>query len=581
MNIFSILLLFSSFFITVLAIYSYKFKGTPSGKYFFMLLSSIALFSFCYAFEIDSHRLYYKLFWLKAGYLGLATIAPLFLLFVLSFTGKEKYITHWLIGLIVVLPLSTLVANYTNDMHHLYYTNLWVKNVGMFSVLVLERGILYWPLIAYTTLFNLVSVVLLVGIIVKKSGSFRTQSVLILLSTLPPWFINALYLLRESPNGVDFSAFGFMFTAIFISFALFNYHLLGFIPIALENVFSSMHDGVILLDSKNRIVNFNTAANCMFKTLDKEIIGENVNKLLKEQEKLLVKIEEKNNEVFTFCMENGSNPMYIQAKVMPITDKRDITIGQAVMLYDITEETISREKLRISNETKDKLFSIVAHDLRGPMGNMMNLLTLINEQYDSMDPSEIREMMTILDSQTQNTYRLIENLLYWSRSQLGQIIRTLEIVKVKVLISDVTDILSPLLKAKEISVELYIDEDIEVLADVEMSRIVFRNIISNSVKYCNIGGVVSISANRNGNNIAIVVEDNGIGMSETTLASLFSWTIERSVPGTNREQGSRLGLILCKEFVEKQSGSIYAESEYGKWSSFTVTLPSASQVQIS
>lgn len=581
MNIFSILLLFTSFFITVLAIYSFKFRGTSSGRYFFLLLFSIALFSFCYAFEIDSQRMYYKLFWLKAGYVGLSTIAPLFLLFVLSFTGKERYINNWLLGLIVVLPLFTLIANYTNEMHHLYYTDIWIKEVGMFSVLVLIRGVLYWPLIVYTTLFNLISVALLVDIIIKKSGSFRTQSILMLLSTLPPWFINALYLLRESPDGVDFSAFGFMFTAIFISFALFNYHLLGFIPIALENVFSSMHDGVILLDSKNRIMNYNPKASSIFKFLDKEVIGVNVNILLKEQERLLVKIEEKNNEVFTFSMENGSNHMYIQAKVMPITDKRDITIGQAVMLYDITEETISREKLRVSNETKDKLFSIVAHDLRGPMGNMMNLLTLINEQYDSMDTSEIREMMTILDSQTQNTYRLIENLLYWSRSQLGQIVRTLENVKVKVLISEVTEILSPLLKAKEITVELDIDEDIEVLADVEMSRIVFRNIISNSVKYCNIGGVVKVSANRDGSNVAIVVEDNGIGMSETTLASLFSWTKERSVPGTNREQGSRLGLILCKEFVEKQDGSISAESEYGKWSRFTVTLPSAPQGQIS
>lgn len=581
MNIFSILLLFTSFFIVVLAIYSFKFRRTPSGKYFFLLLSSIALFSFCYAFEIDAHKLYYKLFWLKAGYIGLATIAPLFLLFVLSFTGKEKYITNWLIGVLVVLPIFTLVANYTNEMHHLYYTDIWVKDAGMFSVLVLIRGSLYWPLIVYTTLFNLVSVFLLISIIIKKRGSFRTQSILMLLSTLPPWFINALYLLRESPNGVDFSAFGFTFTAIFMSFALFNYHLLGFIPIALENVFSSMHDGVILLDSKNRVVNFNGAANCMFKSLDKEIIGENVNILLKEQEKLLVKIEEKSNEVFTFCMGNVDNPMYIQAKVMPITDKRDITIGQAVMLYDITEETISREKLRVSNETKDKLFSIVAHDLRGPMGNMMNLLTLINEQYDSMDVSEIREMINILDSQAQSTYRLIENLLYWSRSQLGQIVRTLENVKVKALISEVTEILSPSLKAKEISVELKIDEDLDVMADVEMSRIIFRNIISNSVKYCKIGGVVTVSALKDGNNIGIVVEDNGIGMNKVTLASLFSWTKEKSIPGTNKEQGSRLGLILCKEFVEKQGGSIAAESEYGKWSRFTVTLPSASPGQIS
>lgn len=581
MNIFSILLLFTSFFIVVLAIYSFKFRRTPSGKYFFLLLSSIALFSFCYAFEIDAQRLYYKLFWLKAGYMGLATIAPLFLLFVLSFTGKEKYITNWLIGVLVVLPIFTLVVNYTNEMHHLYYTDIWVKDAGMFSVLVLIRGPLYWPLIVYTTLFNLVSVFLLINIIIKKRGSFRTQSILMLLSTLPPWFINALYLLRESPNGVDFSAFGFTFTAIFMSFALFNYHLLGFIPIALENVFSSMHDGVLLLDSKNRIVNFNNAAGGMFKALKKDVIGENVDKLLNEHEGLLVRIEEKNNDVLNFCLDDDGSVLYIQAKVLPITDKRDMTIGQAVMLYDITEETISREKLRVSNETKDKLFSIVAHDLRGPMGNMMNLLTLINEQYDSMDTSEIREMMKILDSQTQNTYRLIENLLYWSRSQLGQIVRTLEKVKVKTLISEVTEILSPSLIAKEISVDLQIDEDVEVLADIEMSRIVFRNIISNSVKYCNIGGVVTVSAHSKGNSIAIVVEDNGIGMSEITLASLFSWTKERSVPGTNREQGSRLGLILCKEFIEKQGGSISAESEYGKWSRFTVTLPSASQEQIS
>ncbi len=115
------------------------------------------------------------------------------------------------------------------------------------------------------------------------------------------------------------------------------------------------------------------------------------------------------------------------------------------------------------------------------MGNMMNLLTLINEQYESMDVSEIQEMIKILDSQTQNTYRLIENLLYWSRSQLGQIVRTLENVKVKTLISDVVEILLPLFKSKNISVELHIDERIEILADIEMSRIVFRNILSNAV----------------------------------------------------------------------------------------------------
>jgi len=581
MNIFSILLLLTSFFITILAGYSFRFRRTTSGKYFFFLLFSVALFSFCYAFEINSVKLYYKLFWLKAGYIGLASISPLFFLFVLAFTGKERYITSWLVGIIVAIISFTLVANYTNDMHHLFYTNIWKKDVNMFSVLVLSRGPLYWPFIAYATICNALSIIFLFDIIIKRRGSFRTQSFLILLSTLPPWIINTLYILRESPYGIDFSAFGFMFTAIFLSFALFNYHLLGFIPIALENVFRSMHDGVILLDAKDRVMNYNAAASGLFKPLDSDVIGVDVKKLLEDHQSLVFQIKNKENDLIQFTIDLDSNIRYIQARILPITDKREINIGQAVMLYDITDETISREKLRISNETKDKLFSVVSHDLRGPLGNMMNLLTIICEQFDSMEKEDLKEILKVLETQTQSTYRLIENLLYWSRSQLGQIVRTLELLPLRSVINEVVEILNPSVVAKNISIRTQVEDDCLVYADLEMLKIVIRNLVGNSLKYCNPGGEIIVSAINKGDIVDILVEDNGIGMSEETLESLFKWTTERSTPGTNREPGSRLGLILCKEFIEKQNGTIRAESIKGEWSRFTVTLPSSARLQIS
>jgi signal transduction histidine kinase len=572
MNLYSILVLLTSLIIALLAIYASKFKATLLGKYFLLLLTSLFIFSFSYAFMIDTPRLFYKMFWLRIAYLGLTTIAPLFLLFILTFTGKMKYLTPGLKGLLVFLPLFSIAIQYSNEFHQLYYTDISVKDLGTFSILVLERGILYWPLIIYTTIFNIIAIVLLIDVIIKKNGVYRTQAVLILLSALPPWLLNTLYQLRLTPEGMDLCPFGFMFTALFISFALFYNNLLGFIPIALEHVFTSIKDGVILLDAKKRLVNFNPAANTFFTTLSNELIGVKYNELFKDQENLCSTIEQGTTDVCTFCMKNEHRARHIQAKVIPILDKRDISIGQAIMLYDNTEETIFKEKLIASNETKDKLFSIVAHDLRGPMGSMMSLLTFINEQYDSMDQTKIKEMMKMLDSQTQSTYRLIENLLYWSRSQLNQIVQVPDNINIKFLLSDVVESLSPSLKAKNLTVTLNLDVEAEILADIDMTRIIFRNLIGNSIKYCNTGGVITVSAHKKGNHVEIVVEDNGIGMNENTLESLFEFTKEKSVKGTNREEGSRLGLMLCKEFVEKQGGSIFAESEYGKWSRFTVIM---------
>jgi len=581
MNIFSILLILTSLYIAVLAIHSFRFRKSEIGLYFFLLLAAMALFSFCYAFEIGSFRISYKLFWLRAGYVGLASIPPLLMLFTLSFTGKSKYITNWLLGVMLILVFVILLSNYTNDFHHLYYTEIWKKDLNIFSILVLIRGPLYWPFIAYTTVFSILSMIMISNVIIKKRGPYRAQAVLILLSTLPTWVINTLYVLRESPYGVDFSAFGFLFSAAFMSIALFNYHMLGFIPIALENVFKSMHDGVILIDNEDRMVNYNNSASGMF-TINNDMIGTDINKILKMYQNLVGKIESKDNDVFFFSIkEEVGDERFIQARVMPISDKRDVKIGSAIMLYDITEQTVSQNKLRESNETKDKLFSIVSHDLRGPLGNMMNLISLICEQYENMEKDDLGEILAALNGQTQSTYRLIENLLFWSKSQLGQIVKILETLPVRSIVNDVVEIMAPSLSAKSLTINIEVDEKINVYADVEMLKIVLRNLIGNSLKYCNTEGEITVIATSNGVITCLSVKDNGIGMDEQTLSGLFKWTSQRSMPGTNREPGSRLGLVLCKEFIEKLNGTISAESIKGEGSCFTITLPASSQEHLS
>jgi PAS domain S-box-containing protein len=537
------------------------------------MLISIAFFSFCYAFEINSIEANTKMLWLRIGYLGLSTISLFYMLFIISFAGKRAWLSRKVLILLFTLPALVLLANYTNDWHHQFYTSISVKEAGPFSILVLKRGFLYWLIIFYSYVFNLVATFILLQIILTKRGVFRSQSILMLFASLPPWIVNTLYVLRHSPQGIDLSAFGFFFTAIVMSIGLFQFHLLGFMPIALDNVFKSMHDGVILIDKKNHIINFNDAAKRIFVRLSGKVIGKDVKNVFHEYENLLGRIESDSIDVFNFSMGSSDEVRYLKATILPVKDKREIKIGSIIMIYDITNQTLSENELKQTNATKDKLFSIIAHDLRGPFGSIIGLLDILNDQIRDFDKDEISKMVEIISNQAHNTYRLVENLLFWSRSQVGQISFYPESVFLKNIVSEVAEVLLPSAALKNISIKTDIGQGLSVYADKEMLKIIIRNLVSNAIKFSNIGGYILISAKLKNEHAEILVMDNGIGMSADTISGLFHLTTQKSATGTSNEEGTRLGLIICKEFVEKQGGAIWVESEQSRGSIFHFTLP--------
>ncbi len=573
MNFYSILLLVISLLTFILLIFTYRHRKTEGTLYFFLLLFSIAFFSFCYAFEINSVDIDNKMLWLRIGYIGLSSISLFYMLFIISFVGKRAWLSRNVLIFLLTLPALVLLFNYTNDLHHQFYTSISVKDTGSFSILVLKRGFLYWLIIIYSYVFNLVATFLLLQIIFTKRGVFRSQSLLMLFASLPPWIINTLYVLRHSPQGIDLSAFGFFFTAIVMSIGLFQFHLLGFMPIALDNVFKSMHDGVILIDKKKHIINFNDAAKRIFVRLSGKVIGKDVKDVFRDYENLIGRIESDNIDVFNFSMGSGDDVTYLKAKILPVKDKREIKIGTIIMLYDITNQTLSENELKQTNATKDKLFSIIAHDLRGPFGSIIGLLDILNDQIRDFDKDEIGKMVEIISNQAHNTYKLVENLLFWSRSQVGQISFYPESVYLKNIVSEVTEVLLPSAALKNVDIKTDIGQGLAVYADKEMLKIIIRNLISNAIKYSNIGGYILISAKLKNEHAEILVMDNGIGMSADIMSGLFHLTAQKSATGTSNEEGTRLGLIICKEFVEKQGGTIWVESENSRGSIFHFTLP--------
>lgn len=272
--------------------------------------------------------------------------------------------------------------------------------------------------------------------------------------------------------------------------------------------------------------------------------------------------------------------VWVEATASAYFDKDGKISGYMGVSRDITErrknEQLLNEKesqLRELISTKDKLFSIIAHDLRSPFNAILGFSKLLIEDTKDLEVDESKKQLKIINSSAKSTLILLDNLLNWSKAQTGQIIYKPQKANLSVIIREILEVSNSIAKLKNISLNYIQTDEIEVFADLDMLKTILRNLISNAVKYTHSNGKIDISAVRNQNNIKITVSDNGVGMSEDTRNKLFKIDTNVTTTGTLNEKGSGLGLVLCKEFVEKHSGVIWVESELGKGSAFVFSLP--------
>jgi signal transduction histidine kinase len=269
--------------------------------------------------------------------------------------------------------------------------------------------------------------------------------------------------------------------------------------------------------------------------------------------------------LFTFFTTNYLRKFYIHEKQLAAERLVEIT-GQ--------NEQIRRQNdlLERHNDEKTKLFSIVSHDLRGPIDSIRGYLEILSEHI--LTEQERKELENELLAQTKYTSDLLLNLLYWSKTQMQGVAANMAVVKVVELIDDARNMHIANAAKKGIKITYSIDNELEVVADKEMLRIVLRNLINNAVKFTMPDGEVAIKVIREGNKGIISIKDNGIGIPASQQTEIFTLK-SRSTFGTSHEKGVGLGLLLCKEFVDYQKGEIWFESTEGKGSVFYIKLPVA------
>ncbi len=247
---------------------------------------------------------------------------------------------------------------------------------------------------------------------------------------------------------------------------------------------------------------------------------------------------------------------------------------------DVSEKVKSRQLIQQQNQlleglnaSKDKFFKILSHDLKSPLSSFSQLLNLLNNNMSDYSLEKIGHYISLISSSANNLVSLVDDVIMWASSQSGKIPFKPQEVSVNQVVQETIDILEATASAKNISIDLIDTNNSKLSADVDMLKTILRNLITNAIKFTHRGGQIDIKVEQDELNTEISVSDNGSGMTPDVKAKLFDISEFISKPGTEDEKGTGIGLVLCKEFVDRHNGDIWVESEINNGSTFSFTIP--------
>ena len=576
-NSFSIVLILCGLIILYLCIRVFR-RYELVVRWFGYMLFSIGIWSLSYGFELSSTTFEQMLFWQNVEYLGIVLIPAFWLLFILQFTGRDRYINTKNIIWMFIIPLITLLLVWTNKFHHLYFKSIYVDRSESFPLLGVESGPWYLIYTLYFYALLALGVVMLIKKYRNSNPIFKRHNLIILLAAFIPWLANLANLFGFRPMGhIDITPFAFIVTVFMFSIGIIRFRLLDIIPIAREKVLEAMKEGLIVMDHLDRIIDLNREIKMILSIADESMIGKNIDSVFPNQPELFEYIIGRKDGRIKIELQRNGYPIFMEVSITALFENRNSYNGLIILTRDITEQVGIENRFRIqsdqlisTNKLKDRLFSIIAHDLRSPLINLNEVLKMMNS--GMISDTEFKLFIPQLSKNISYTTGLLENLLFWSMSQLqGEVIKRLYFN-----FKDVTDHVITLfdnaIKEKDITTENNLDPFSLVYADMDMIQLIVRNLISNAIKFSKHGGIIKITSIMKGKDFIVCISDSGVGISLENQKKLFEQETF-TTRGTNNEEGTGLGLLLCKDFIEKNGGKIWVESKIGVGTKFFVQIP--------
>ncbi|MDN3202590.1 sensor histidine kinase [Algoriphagus sediminis] len=585
-NPFSLILLLSGSIVGLLCGYiAFLLKGLV--RWLALTMLCIAIWGVFYGLELASQNISDMIFWGKLQYIGIALAPAAWLYFTLKYTDYKLQRNRPLVYSLLLIPIVTIILVWTNESHHWHYISIGLNESGPIPLLKLENGPWYFVNVAYSYLVFSLGILVLWKRFRFADPLHRAQTRLILFAGIFPLFFNLLYQtgIFIPYDGIDLTPYAFLFTYIIVGIAILKFNLFSIKPIARDKVVEAITKGVLVLDEKNLVVDFNPAMESfnpreveLMRTFDSQ-------RIFKDQPEILALIRNKDHTSIQTQIKRGDKEMILAIESIPLEDKNSSLTGKVLIFDDITRQIETRQRLESQanelqqlNDLKDKFFSIISHDLKGPVFGVTELIHLT--QTGMISQEEFFEMLPEVSKNMTNVSVLLENLLAWSSSQLRGEQRFPEDFNTLKSLKSQAELLSRIANEKEVEIEILTEEDIYVFADKNMIDLVVRNLINNGIKFSKPKTKIELTAELEGDKVKICVQDFGIGISEDNLEKLKSG-VSFTTKGESNETGTGLGLVLVREYLKKNDGELTVTSAPGEGSKFCVTLPSSEKNKVS
>lgn len=541
------------------------------------MLSGV-FYTFGYAFEIVSTSLEQIRFWLRIEYIGIPFGTIMWFVLVLQYTGRKKLVNKWVISLLMIIPMITFVSHNTNEWHHLFYKSMALDYTEGYPLVILEKGPLYKLHVLYSYSFLVIGMVLLFHKFIKATPRMRKQVGFMIIGSWGIFGFTLVYLSGILNIPIDISPFGFIFSGVFYLWGIYQFNMLRLAPLALQKVFASMQDAVLVFDLDHTLTSYNQSAKRVISGIHHDWIGKSASQVFASYPKLLESMMKGPSLNGSIQLSGQSDVQYYQIYLSDIHDNRQRPAGRMLLLSNVTDRVRSEEKLRDNarqlselNSFKDKMFNVVAHDIRDPLAVLINLVEIMEDDFADGE-GEHEEIVREMSQQIQSTFILVESLLDWFRSQRGgmtfnPIERDLaQMVQANIRLLQVRS------ENKHIQIRSDIPKDSFVYADNEMLDLIIRNLLSNAIKFTDSGGHILVHAVIDKDQMIVSVSDTGAGMTSDQVVMLQQASPISSL-GTAGERGVGLGLTLCKEFVQLNGGDLWFESSLGQGSTFYFSVP--------
>jgi signal transduction histidine kinase len=572
-SLFTWLLILSVVCLSYLVLLIWQRRKAAGARYLLAVMLGSIIWTLFYILEVRTNSFSLKLLWAKAKYLGIVVTPAAWFLFVLEYTGARKFVWHHNLSSLSVVPALTLLMVATNSWHHLFWNAPTIQGCGDFQYLQVDHTFFFWLHTVYSNLLLIGSLVILIRTLLHSHPFYRSQILIMIFALLFPWIGHALYLIGVTSCMLrDPTPFAFLLTGVVVTVGNLRFRWLDLVPVARAVVLETMQDAVIVVDSKERLVDLNPAAASTIRGDPQGMIGTPISDVLPNWSELRALCLEESHCPMELSLETGTEARVYEVRISSLDHKRSggLQAGYVVILHDITEYTRAADEREQLIQDLNAFAYTVAHDLKAPVGTLMTAANVIQDEYDTLPPEQFKVLADVIAQGANKTVNIIDEMLALAGLQKG--------VEVTFRPLDMNFITKEALARMQQDIQTSGADVIvpekwpKAVGHAPWVEEVWVNYVSNAVKYGGTPPCIELGADPPTNGeVRFWIQDNGPGVGDIDAELLFEpFTRFAKIP----VPGHGLGLSIVKRIVERLKGEVGVDVNVEQGSRFFFTLPS-------